>query len=202
MYVVAHIIISHSLFIFFCLFSLLTLSVCHILSSTRLLSLYFSFSSLNSIHTVLSAFSPEAHPAVASKRVSVTEIHDSFILDLYRISQFETHGSVFDVFAHYLESDLIADVNCGDMTFNVTSPVFYKLYEAYSQGIQNDGYFERLLSRTWHSLGLSLRSKNGSTGGVGSNSTATAAAAAAKKKNFLTSSYCRRLSSFTLNNLE
>ena len=132
----------------------------------------------------MAAFCPANHPAVVSKRVSEGEVRDCFVLDLYRLAQFEMRGSVFDVFEHYRESDLIADVLAGDVTFDVTCPVFYTLFEAYSQGIQNDGYFERLVMRTWQQA-LGLQPAGAGTGaGTGTGR---------QKKNFL--SYTRRVGS-------
>lgn len=140
-----------------------------------------------SIQVVVSLFCPAAHPSVVSRRVSVSELLNSFILDLYRIHQCALHGGkslsaviffsffsllksamlkshfslfvipplgIFDVFEHYLESDIIADVTCGDFDFPVTRAVFHSLYSAYGQAITNDGYFEQLVTRTWNSLGL------------------------------------------------
>ena len=122
----------------------------------------------------MSSFSPDAHPAVVSKRVSMEDVHDSFILDLYRVTQFEMHGGVFDVFDHYFEADVIADVKSGDLTFDITAQCFYTLFESYSQSIKNDGYFVTFMRRLWHSLDI---------------------APSVNKKNFFSSSYTRRMSS-------
>lgn len=128
-----------------------------------------------SIQVITSSFSSVAHPAVVSKRVSESDVHESFILDLYRLSQYEVHGHVFNVFEHYPESDLLADVFSGEKDFEVKKDVFFGIYDAYSQGISNDGYFEQLVTRSWLSLGL-----------VSNPS---------KQKNFLSSSYKRRMNS-------
>jgi len=110
-----------------------------------------------SIQVINAAFTASAFPAVASKRVSERDMHESFILDLYRLAQYEERGEVFDVFETYLESDLVADVLCGEKDFEVSRAVFLALYDEYSQGISNDGYFEQLVTRSW--LGLAAGSK-------------------------------------------
>lgn len=107
-----------------------------------------------SIQDILLYFNATSHPAVLSKRVTEAEVTGCFILDLYRLCEYERYGPDVDVFADYLESDVITDVHASEKVFYVTRTAFSFLFDCYSQSVSNDGYFEQLLMRMWEKLGV------------------------------------------------